>query len=126
MDALLEKSRSKNAENQLTGMLCFDGKVFIQILEGPVTQIEATYSKILSDSRHGHIEQIYSGEIRERSFNDWYMGYQFLSPLTGAELEHAWKECEARLAQTENDTETRGVTFFKFLRDNKLRLGSTD
>ncbi len=119
IDRLLESARRKNDKHEVTGMLCFDGEYFIQILEGDVHVVEELYNQICEDPRHSNIRQIYSGNIVERNFRDWSMGYQFMSPLTGEIVEKAWKDCEDAL-KTPGKIETRGITFFKYLKKTQL------
>lgn len=119
VDRLLEKARTNNEAQNVTGMLCFDGEHFVQILEGDIENVERLYNQICQDTRHDNIKQIYSGEITERNFNDWSMGYQFISPMSGEILEQAWTETDA-LLETSGKIETRGVTFFKHLKKTQL------
>ncbi len=120
MERLLERARSNNVAHHVTGMLCFDGENFVQILEGEIEQVEGLYNLICQDPRHDNIKQIYSGEIPERNFKEWSMGYQFVSPMSGEILEQAWSETDRQL-QTPGKIETRGITFFKHLKKTQLK-----
>ena len=116
IEDLLTQARESNAQNDITGMLFFDGEYFVQLLEGPLEKIEPLYDVICNDKRHSDIKQIYSGGIRRRSFNEWHMGYEFVSPLTGEKLEYASAQCELELQEQSVD-HSRGITFFKYLKD---------
>ncbi len=74
--AILEVARRKNAKLDITGMLCFDGKMFIQLLEAEEAVIDALYGAIEHDKRHKDIELLHRGKISERSFDDWSMAYE--------------------------------------------------
>ena len=92
---------------------------FVQILEGEPDIVESVYNVICADSRHDNIQQIYKGHIRERSFADWSMGYEFTSPMSGKHLEFNWTECEEQLDMTGSNV-SRGIQFFKYLKGNVL------
>ena len=73
---ILEVARRKNAKLNITGMLCFDGKMFIQLLEAEEAIIDALYAAIEHDKRHKDIELLHRGKISKRSFDDWSMAYE--------------------------------------------------
>ena len=75
LDDILKVARDKNTKNNLTGMLCFTRKYFLQCLEGSRTKVNETYNKILKDNRHDNLIILDYSEIKEREFSDWSMGY---------------------------------------------------
>lgn len=125
VDALLETARNNNQARNITGMLCFDGEHFVQILEGHIGDVERIFGCICEDSRHDNVQQIYTGDIAERNFHNWSMGYQFMSPLTGEVIEKAWNGLEDRL-RTSGKTETRGITFLRHLKNSQLKQSLVD
>lgn len=73
--ALLEKSRSNNARCDVTGMLLYHRRTFLQLLEGPEKKVLETHDRILRDARHRDARTLLSGSYDERSFPDWSMGF---------------------------------------------------
>lgn len=79
LEAILEISRRNNAAAGLSGVLLFAEGNFIQALEGPKQALDATYERILADSRHRQIIELYRVSVTERNFPDWSMGCRKLS-----------------------------------------------
>lgn len=82
IEGILAVARKHNKRNNITGMLCFNRKYFLQCLEGSRTNVNNTYHKILNDSRHSHIVLLDYKEIYKREFSNWSMGYMPESSLT--------------------------------------------
>lgn len=76
---LLEQSREKNKEKNLTGMLLYANGNFFQILEGQKEDVMEIYNKITKDKRHRNCFEIDVSEIKERTFGDWSMGFKYLT-----------------------------------------------
>jgi len=55
MEELLEKARSNNQNDDITGYLIYYKGRFLQLLEGDKRKIEALYIKIKKDERHNYI-----------------------------------------------------------------------
>ena len=73
---ILEKSRRNNARDHVTGLLYFDGKRFLQALEGDTATIDRTFARISGDDRHRAIVRLSDREINVREFGDWAMAYR--------------------------------------------------
>lgn len=73
---LLRRARENNESLGVTGMLLFHDGSFIQVLEGPPDVVDALFSKIASDPRHGDTTLIYRGQKTERCFGRWSMGFE--------------------------------------------------
>jgi len=73
LNEILETSRKNNLSNGITGVLCFDGHRFLQIIEGPRPDIKNLYDAIKRDTRHRQIELIHFDVIEERTFSRWKM-----------------------------------------------------
>ncbi|MFT4578444.1 MAG: hypothetical protein ACI8PD_001497 [Nitrospinales bacterium] len=86
---ILEKSRIGNAENSITGILIYWAKTrqFMQILEGSEKAIFDLYEVIKKDDRHKSLKMIYSGEISERYFTNWTMGFSKFESIDKSRLE---------------------------------------
>lgn len=72
---ILEVSQSNNRQTGITGALCFTGRVFLQCLEGHRKEVNATYHRIVQDSRHTEPTLLVFEEISRRQFTQWAMGY---------------------------------------------------
>lgn len=57
-------------------MLLFDGRRFIQALEGPEPSVTDTMDRIRRDVRHDMIEVMFEGTIPTRTFGDCSMKYK--------------------------------------------------
>mgnify|MGYP001548538738 CR=1 FL=1 len=68
-------ARGKNAELGITGLLCYDENVFVQWLEGPRDAVNELYTTILRDWRHDRITLLDYGEVDQRQFQQWEMGF---------------------------------------------------
>ena len=77
--AILRKSKSNNPGVGVTGVLCFSGGIFLQVLEGGRMQVSTLYNRIVTDSRHRDVVLLSYEEICERSFAGWSMGQVNLS-----------------------------------------------
>lgn len=81
VEDILEKSRSHNPASGITGILCYSGDVFIQVLEGGRDEVSELYNTIVRDGRHTHVRLLSFEEIRERKFCNWTMGHVDLSKV---------------------------------------------
>lgn len=75
VDRILARSRANNARDLLTGLLYFDGKRFMQVLEGPAAAVEAAYERIAADPRHRALVVVSRRTIETREFGSWAMAY---------------------------------------------------
>ena len=75
LQSILESAQRRNAETCVTGLLCFRHDCFLQALEGGREAVNQTYHRICRDNRHGRVILLAYGEIAERSFHNWSMGY---------------------------------------------------
>ena len=75
---LLDKARSHNASQCITGMMVYHRREFMQLLEGEQATVQELYDRIASDPRHQQLRKIWDGPIRERGFSDW--GMAFMAP----------------------------------------------
>ncbi|MEH3036808.1 MAG: BLUF domain-containing protein [Sphingomonas adhaesiva] len=70
---VMDVSCRNNARDGLTGLLYFDGKRFLQALEGERAMVERTYARIVADPRHRAPVVLSSGEVPVREFGAWTM-----------------------------------------------------
>ena len=84
---LLETSRRNNARNQITGMLVYHERSFLQLLEGEEEAIMRLYQTILEDPRHTQSRILWKGPIAERSYGEWTMAFKNLGDVDPTQLE---------------------------------------
>ncbi len=73
---LLRVSRKNNAGLGITGFLFYDGRNFVQVLEGERAAVSDIYNRIIRDERHQNVTLMSCGEIAGREFHQWSMGLQ--------------------------------------------------
>ena len=86
IEAILEKSIVNNTLDNITGSLIYDGKHFLQCLEGGRKSVTARYKVILQDSRHKDVELIDFSPIKMRHFAHWAMAYAGSSAIDSKTL----------------------------------------
>lgn len=92
LQEILDVSRDWNKEHSITGMLIYvvgefmtskkdklepvlEGR-FIQVLEGTRADVMEIFDSIKTDRRHNGLIILKSGQIAERNFKDWDMGFK--------------------------------------------------
>lgn len=75
IDKILDVARKENKKRNVTGLLCFSRKYFLQCLEGGRKAVNETYHNILNDERHEEIVLLDYKEINTRDFTSWQMAY---------------------------------------------------
>ena len=76
---ILEKSKSYNKRENITGILCQGSGLWMQILEGKRSKVNVLYSRIMSDRNHHNVELLSMEEITQRRFGEWSMALVYLS-----------------------------------------------
>lgn len=71
---ILEKARQNNPRHGITGLLCYAGDVFIQVLEGGRDGVCEMFNAIVRDERHTSVRILMFEEVTARRFGDWTMG----------------------------------------------------
>lgn len=83
---ILATSRRNNATAGVTGLLLYDGKRFLQALEGSETAVSTTYERIKRDTRHRGIVLLSSKVVETRSFGEWSMAAEKIAQAAGATI----------------------------------------
>jgi hypothetical protein len=78
---ILRQSKANNPTTGVTGVLCFSGGIFLQVLEGGRSAVNKLYNRIGADPRHTDVELLLYEEIGERRFASWSMGQVNMSRL---------------------------------------------
>jgi hypothetical protein len=84
---ILAQSRRNNARARVTGLLFFDGKRFLQALEGDDATVDATFARIQADGRHHALVVLSNRTIETREFGEWAMAYKAPDEEGGDPLE---------------------------------------
>ena len=72
-DRIARCSAARNAAHGITGVLVFVDNTFIQVLEGPRDEVEATFERICSDLRHSDVRLIDVADTDAPLFPEWHM-----------------------------------------------------
>jgi hypothetical protein len=84
--AVLDEARKRNSANQVTGILLYSDRQFLQCLEGGRRQVTETFSRILLDRRHKNVQLMLVADADRRDFGDWSMAYVQQTPDVKAAL----------------------------------------
>ncbi|MEH6461451.1 BLUF domain-containing protein [Chitinimonas sp. JJ19] len=85
-ESILAKSRTHNNDSGVTGILCFSGDIFMQVLEGGRQPVSDLYNAIIRDKRHHDVVLLDFEEITERRFSGWTMGQVNLAKVNPCTL----------------------------------------
>lgn len=110
IEDILKASLAQNGKKDITGVLLYSQKQFMQILEGDKIEILKLYDKIKKDKRHYKTIMVSLSPIKERYFPSWQMGskevndeYRFLTAMT----HHEKTEFKALLTGDNANTTTK-------------------
>lgn len=75
--AILDVATRRNAALDMTGLLCFSGEHFAQILERPTAALDTLMTSIRCDARHRMLREWPAEKAvdGQRFFPGWSMGY---------------------------------------------------
>lgn len=71
--SILEACQRNNRERQVTGLLLYNGRNFLQLLEGDVEDLSWVMRRIEGDPRHNGVSIIEDIAVDERACPDWLM-----------------------------------------------------
>ena len=81
IDAILTQSQDGNQAKGITGILCFNDELFLQVLEGGRDEVCELFNSIARDNRHENVRLLSYEEILERQFGSWTMGQVSIAKL---------------------------------------------
>ncbi len=70
---ILEASARNNPARGITGFLIFNGRNFLQLVEGPKESLDALMAEIHADERHNGVVRLEDNPITERACEEWTM-----------------------------------------------------
>lgn len=76
IEAILAVSRRNNTRDGLTGLLYFDGKRFLQVLEGRGDSINDALARIRTSPRHRALVILSERDVETREFGAWTMAHR--------------------------------------------------
>ena len=81
VESILVQAAENNPAQGITGILCYNVDLFIQVLEGGRDEVCELFNKIVRDERHTQVRILSYEEIPERRFGGWTMGQVDISKV---------------------------------------------
>lgn len=75
VQVLLDHARRNNRLRDITGMLAFDSRYFLQAIEGGRQPLSDLYARLVHDPRHRRLMILSFETVLRRSFSNWTMGF---------------------------------------------------
>jgi hypothetical protein len=75
LEAILIDARTGNEERNVTGVLVYVDRVFLQILEGEKETLLQLMRSIAADKRHSGVTVFYEAEVERPMFSNWRMAH---------------------------------------------------
>jgi hypothetical protein len=70
---ILKQSQGRNAAAHITGILLFNTRYFLQVIEGEESQVHSLYQRIEADPRHHQVQLISRQPVTQRRWSQWSM-----------------------------------------------------
>lgn len=75
LGAIAEASQRNNVNADITGALYHTEALFLQVLEGDLEALAATFGRIWRDNRHEGITVLFEADLASRLFGAWEMRF---------------------------------------------------
>lgn len=75
IDKVLNRTKKKNNEKDITGILLYSEGNFFQVLEGEKSEVLKIYEYIEEDERHYNIIKIFGKEVPDRTFDGYEVDF---------------------------------------------------
>ena len=72
---ILRSAQAFNADNRITGVLAQGQGVYLQVLEGRRSDVNALYGRITADKRHKNVQLMAFEDITQRRYGAWAMAH---------------------------------------------------
>lgn len=102
VEAILASSARNNPERGITGLLLYNGRNFLQLLEGEESELKGLMLRIGNDPRHTGVSLLSNRMIDQRSCPEWAMKRMFIVESVDSRKQTLEAELPRGL-----DTETR-------------------
>ena len=73
LDAILADARRCNTRDDITGALICRADIYLQLLEGPRSTVNAAFERIARDDRHLEVHRLIHEPVDARLFGKWAM-----------------------------------------------------
>lgn len=73
VEGILQTCARNNVAHGVTGLLLYNGRNFLQLLEGDKDVLDRLMASIEVDPRHAGVAMIHKGEVEARVCPDWAM-----------------------------------------------------
>ena len=73
LGSILSTSRQRNGDDGITGFLLFNGRNFLQLVEGESGVLDPLIRRLHDDDRHSGIRAVEDREVAARCCEDWAM-----------------------------------------------------
>lgn len=70
---ILSTARRNNRRDDITGALICRDDLYLQLIEGDPSMIDALYSRIVADDRHNDVRLLVTEPVSQRMFSQWAM-----------------------------------------------------
>ena len=78
---ILRSAQAHNAAVGITGVLCQGQGIYLQVLEGERSAVDALYARILLDKRHHKVTLRHHIDVPHRRYGKWAMAHVDLAHL---------------------------------------------
>lgn len=80
IDRILAEASSFNRVAGVTGVLMFDGRRFLQYIEGPDDGVAPVEQRVINARSHRQVRELARGEVATRHFPRWTMASARIEP----------------------------------------------
>lgn len=85
MREIAQSSCYRNQELGVTGLLLFNGRSILQVIEGDEMSVYSLYGRVKRDKRHTQCQILIAGMSHEREFLDTFMAYKNITGHAGGD-----------------------------------------
>jgi hypothetical protein len=85
---ILRSAQRHNSTNGITGVLCQGRGVYLQVLEGERSQVDALYARIALDKRHQNLVLRQQEDIIRRRYGKWAMAHVDMVHFENAQAQY--------------------------------------
>jgi hypothetical protein len=100
LSAILRSARANNPLQNITGVLLYDDFFFLQVIEGPLGNVEHIYEKIARDLRHEAIEVIDFLPVESREYTSFSMAFLHVTESCFPQFRHIMSMAPTGVAST--------------------------
>lgn len=73
VEGILATSARNNPARGVTGLLIYNGRNFLQLLEGEKDEVDVLMARIAEDPRHNGVSVLHNSDIEDRTCPQWAM-----------------------------------------------------